>query len=175
MIPQDFRDYVKSREVRFSLGTECRATAIMAAIPIVSALPNVTERLRQMADKNIEISPQYLKALAEETRHTIREEAAKLINDDLAHAAHLRSIIVSASEHLQATSLKEAVLVMRAAAAYSTAIKNSSDTLRHTLRIDRMIEDSAIELPELVIRELTPEEIAKLRQHQRPETEVVLP
>jgi hypothetical protein len=38
-----------------------------------------------------------------------------------------------------------------------------------------MIEDSAIELPELVIRELTPEEIAKLRQHQRPETEVVLP
>jgi hypothetical protein len=63
-----------------------------------------------MADKNIEISPQYLKALAEETRHTIREEAAKLINDDLAHAAHLRSIIVSASEHLQATSLKEAVL-----------------------------------------------------------------
>lgn len=65
VIPQDFRDYVKSREVRFSLGTECRATAIMAAIPIVSALPNVTERLRRMADKNIEISPQYLKALGE--------------------------------------------------------------------------------------------------------------
>lgn len=99
---------------------------------------------------------------------TIREEAARLINDDLAHAAHLRCLMVEASEHLHATSLKEAVLVMRAAAAYSTAIKNSSDMLRHTLRIESSIQDAAIELPELTIRELTPEEISKLRQYQQP-------
>jgi AraC-like DNA-binding protein len=100
---------------------------------------------------------------------TIREEAARLINDDLAHARHLRSIMVSASELLHATTLHEAVLVMRAAAAYSTAIKNTSDSLRHTLRIDRTIEDTESDLPELILRELTPEEIAKLRARQREE------
>jgi hypothetical protein len=77
--------------------------------------------------------------------------------------------MVSASELLHATTLHEAVLVMRAAAAYSTAIKNTSDSLRHTLRIDRTIEDTESDLPELILRELTPEEIAKLRARQREE------
>lgn len=96
----------------------------------------------------------------------IREEAAKLINDDLAHARHLRDILVEAAEQLQATSLKEAVLVMRAAAAYSTAIKNTSDMMRHTLRIEKSIDDGDKELPELVVKELTSSEIEDLRKNQ---------
>lgn len=94
----------------------------------------------------------------------IREEAAKLINDDLAHAQHLRELMIEATEHLQATSLKEAVLVMRAAAAYSTAIKNTSDMMRHTLRIEQTIDDTDKELPELVIKELSANEIEELRK-----------
>lgn len=94
---------------------------------------------------------------------TIREEAAKLISDDLAHARHLRTLLIGAAEQLQAASLKDAVLVMRAAAAYSTAIKNTSDMLRHTLRIERTIDDATAELPELHIRELTRDEITELR------------
>lgn len=94
----------------------------------------------------------------------IKEEAARLINDDLAHAQHLRELMINATEYLQATSLKEAVLVMRAAAAYSTAIKNTSDMMRHTLRIERSIDDADKELPELVIKELTDEEIIELRK-----------
>jgi hypothetical protein len=101
----------------------------------------------------------------------IQEEAAKLINDDLAHARHLRDIIVAAAEQLQATSLKEAVLVMRAAAAYSTAIKNTSDMMRHTLRIEKTIDDTDRELPELVIRELTNDEIEELRRAATEEEE----
>lgn len=97
---------------------------------------------------------------------SIREEAAKLINDDLAHAQHLREILINASEQLKATSLKEAALVMRAAAAYSTAIKNTSDILRHTLQIDRTLENTVHELPELVIYELTAEEVEELRVAQ---------
>lgn len=99
----------------------------------------------------------------------IKEEAAKLINDDLAHAQHLRELMISATEHLQATSLKEAVLVMRAAAAYSTAIKNTSDMMRHTLRIEKSIDDTDKELPELVIKELTNDEIEELRKAGREE------
>ncbi len=102
----------------------------------------------------------------------VREEAARLINDDLAHARHLREIMLNASDQLQATSLKDAVLVMRAAAAYSTAIKNTSDVLRQTLRIDRAVEDAGTELPELIVRELTDAEIKEMRE-EMPENELL--
>jgi AraC-like DNA-binding protein len=94
----------------------------------------------------------------------IKEEAARLINDDLAHARFLREVMIDAAEQLQATSLKEAVLVMRAAAAYSTAIKNTSDMMRQSLRVERCIDDTDKELPELVIKELTNDEIEELRK-----------
>lgn len=99
----------------------------------------------------------------------IKEEAARLINDDLAHAQHLRELMINATEHLQATSLKEAVLVMRAAAAYSTAIKNTSDMMRHTLRIEKSIDDAEKDLPELLIKELTSDEIEAMRKAGREE------
>lgn len=99
----------------------------------------------------------------------IRAEAAKLLADDLAHARHLRELLHAASEQLQANTLKDAALVMRAAAAYSTAIKNTSDMLRHGLGLDRMADDSETELPELVISELTPEDVRKLRDAQQVE------
>ncbi|MDD2663403.1 MAG: hypothetical protein PHD19_06550 [Dechloromonas sp.] len=99
----------------------------------------------------------------------IKEEAARLINDDLAHAQHLRELMINATEHLQATSLKEAVLVMRAAAAYSTAIKNTSDMMRHTLRIEKSIDDTEKDLPELLVKELTSDEIEAMRKAGREE------
>ncbi len=99
----------------------------------------------------------------------IREEAARLINDDLAHARHLRTLLADAAEQLVATSLKDAVLVMRAAAAYSTAIKNTSDTLRQSLRIDKDIDDAGKNLPELIIRELSGEEVSRIKENQASE------
>ena len=59
---------------------------------------------------------------------------------------------------------------MRAAAAYSTAIKNTSDMLRHSLRIEKSIDDTDKELPELIIKELTQDEIEELRKDQREDT-----
>lgn len=97
---------------------------------------------------------------------TIRQEAARLINDELAHSRHLRDLMLEASEHLTATSLKEAVQVMRAAAAYSTVIKNTSDTLRQMLRVERALQGVEAELPELVVRELSEREIIELRADQ---------
>lgn len=92
---------------------------------------------------------------------TIREEAAKLISDDISHSNHIRAIILEASAQLVATNPHEAMLVMRAAAAYSTTLKNTSDTIRHSLGVDRIVEESD-ELPELVIRELTSQEIKQI-------------
>ncbi len=84
----------------------------------------------------------------------IRGEAAKLVLDDIAHSNHIRNIMLEASGCLKATDVKEAVLVMRAAAAYSTTLKNTSDTIRHSLGTDKAI-DEVHELPELIVRELT--------------------
>lgn len=103
---------------------------------------------------------------------TIKEEAAKLINDDLAHARHLRNVVLEASDKLEANSLKDAVLVMRAAAAYSTAIKNTSDLIRQTLRFERITDSASDDLPELVITELTQEQIEIMRSEQNCEDEL---
>lgn len=97
----------------------------------------------------------------------IKEQAARLIADDIAHAAHLREVILHASEHLKATNLPDAVKVMRAAAAYSTAIKNTSDIIRKSLGFDRISEEAATELPELYIAELTEQEALDMRAADR--------
>jgi len=94
---------------------------------------------------------------------TIKEEAARLVADDLAHSLHLREIILAASEQMKASSLRDAVQVMRAAAAYSTAIKNTSDIIRRSLRLEDR-DDAGNELPELVVCELTSTEIEQLRE-----------
>lgn len=99
---------------------------------------------------------------------TIKEEAARLVADDLAHSIHLREVILAASEQMKAKSLRDAVQVMRAAAAYSTAIKNTSDIIRRSLRLEDR-DDASDELPELVITELTQAEIEQLRSKDAPE------
>lgn len=93
----------------------------------------------------------------------IKEEAARLVADDLAHSLHLRELILAASEQMKASSLRDAVQVMRAAAAYSTAIKNTSDIIRRSLRLEDH-DDAGDALPELVVCELTSAEIEQLRQ-----------
>lgn len=95
------------------------------------------------------------------SNQSIQEEAAKLITDDIAHSNHIRGIMIEASEYLKATSLTEAVLVMRAAAAYSTTLKNTSDTTRHALGVDKLVDEFEA-LPELIITELTNEQIKKM-------------
>jgi hypothetical protein len=95
----------------------------------------------------------------------IREEAAKLIADDIAHSKHIRAIVIEASEFLKATSLPDAVLVMRGAAAYATVFKATSDTIRHALGVDRLIDESD-ELPELMVSEMTAKDVEKMREQQ---------
>lgn len=64
---------------------------------------------------------------------------------------------------MKASSLRDAVQVMRAAAAYSTALKNMSDIIRRSLRLEDR-DEGGDELSELVVCELTISEIEKLRQ-----------
>lgn len=92
---------------------------------------------------------------------SIQLEAAKLIIDDIAHSQHLRSIMMEATEHLKATTLADAALVMRALAAASTALKNTSDTIRHSIGADKVVNDVG-EMPALEIVELTNEQLEQI-------------
>jgi hypothetical protein len=50
---------------------------------------------------------------------------------------------------------------MRAVAAASTALKNTSDMLRHSLGVDKVIDDAG-EVPDLNVTELTKEQIEEI-------------
>lgn len=97
----------------------------------------------------------------------IKQEAARLVADDLAHVRMLRAQAAATAERLTPSDTAEAALTMRALVAYSTILKNTSDTIRHSLTISGqpMIE-SVDDLPELPIRLITPEEIEELRKQQ---------
>lgn len=105
----------------------------------------------------------------------INEEAGRIVADDLAHARLLRERMAVAAEHLTATNLEEAALLMRAATASSTALKNSSDMLRHSLRTTDQALDAqdAQDLPELIVREISDAEARQMQQQHASEDQVL--
>lgn len=103
------------------------------------------------------------------TNDAIRHEAAKLIIDDIAHSRHIREVILDATEHLKAASLTDAALVMRALAAASTALKNTSDMLRHSIGMDRITDDAGA-IPDLNVTELTNEQIEEIMKDEKADT-----
>lgn len=90
----------------------------------------------------------------------IKQAISQLLLDDIAHAAHLREIVIEASEHLKATDAKSAALVMRGAAAYSVVVKNTSDTLQK--HFGKYSQPESQDFPELIVRELTAEEAMQM-------------
>ena len=90
----------------------------------------------------------------------IQHEAAKLVTDDLAHTQLLREKAAVTIEALNATDTAEAALCMRALVAYSTLLKNTSDTLRRGLGVDKADSTTSMEdLPDLTITEMTADDI----------------
>lgn len=115
----------------------------------------VTDELIQAAKRDL------LQAVISTDR--IKQEAACLVTDDLAHARLLRSRMADATEHMTATNLEEAALLMRAAAAYSTALTNTSHMLRLSLGTKRALETvEAQELPVLILSEISDEDALRM-------------
>lgn len=94
----------------------------------------------------------------------IRQQAAQLLHDDLAHVQAIREAMAATLEAVTdkaPATPKDAALTMRAIVAYSTALKNTADVWRNSLRMDDRTADDK-PLPELHIHELTADQIAKL-------------
>jgi lambda repressor-like predicted transcriptional regulator len=112
-------------------------------------------------------------ALAELRRELIRDalgaEAihtaiAAQVTEDLQLGRAIRDRAALVLGHVEASDLGSAALAARALAALSTAAKNTSDMLRHSLQPHQ--QPVAEDLPTLIIDSMTPGEVAALRERQ---------
>ena len=97
----------------------------------------------------------------------IRQQAAQLMRDDLAHIQAIREAMAVTLETINEKpprTPQEAAITMRAMVAYTTALKNTADVWRHGLRMDDRPADKP--MPELHIHELTAEQIEDLKTRE---------
>jgi hypothetical protein len=90
VIPHALRTITQQRELRFSLHTERRYEAIIAAIPIMAGIPDLLADLRFMANNNMTVSPSYLKLWTGEKRKSINLQARNQELQDLLSEAQWR-------------------------------------------------------------------------------------
>lgn len=96
---------------------------------------------------------------------TLRREIAAAIIDDVSTFKAIRGALMINLEQLMADHTLPSHYRARGLAAIATSLKLTSDTISKTLQIhNQEIEQS--ELPELVVRELTAEEVEEIRRAQ---------
>lgn len=61
VIPESLRTFVGRSEVRFSLYTDHRHTAIITALPLIADLPRLLDCIQRMSEKNEKLPPDYFK------------------------------------------------------------------------------------------------------------------
>lgn len=85
VFPKDLRGHVQQREFRFSLYTEQRQEAIIAAIPLIADLPHLTADLRRMADDSKSPTPDYFRRRRDELlKNSVLKAKVRLLESDLA-------------------------------------------------------------------------------------------
>jgi len=93
----------------------------------------------------------------------IKEQAAALVDDELALAHELRERVLLALEKAPAPDdMRSWGMHLRGLTAASTALKNSSDVLHRAIGYNRSDGESE-SLPELVVRSLTDEEVKAIK------------
>lgn len=95
----------------------------------------------------------------------LKHEIAAAIVDDISHVKQLRTAAALLLEELMVDTSLPAHYKTRGLAALSTSLRLTQETARKALRVDEM-QPEASELPELVITELSNEEIERMRQEQ---------
>ncbi len=125
----------------------------------------------QLGSRKEELIEGYRRRMAEAlSSEHVKEQAAALVIDEIVTAQKLRLKLNQLLESLpeRPESTKEAVTVARAYSAIATAMKASNDTLRATLRLGAQPEQVE-ELPQLVVREMTADEVYEMRKAQEEE------
>lgn len=100
-----------------------------------------------------------------------QEIAAAMVNDDFALAQQIRQKVAEAVDAIDPAG---GPLALRGLAAAATALKLTQDVARRALPLDRLNEALHVEeMPELVVRVMTEEDVKELRERQRRELAVL--
>lgn len=123
-----------------------------------------------------ELSEEILKEGRERLReHALNDEYVKdhivtHLVDEMAQVRALREKSAAVLEEFNPKNNRERALFMRSAVAHSTILRNTSDIMRRAVDLDRFRGESVSEqLPELVFREMTEQEVELIRSQQRKE------
>jgi hypothetical protein len=100
----------------------------------------------------------------------LRSLYAQLAADTYAQIMLAREKSAELLECLEATDTTSAALAFRALAAHAVATKAHTDTVRHLFPTP---DTDSQDLPELTWREMTPEDVKRLREQQAKELSII--
>lgn len=96
----------------------------------------------------------------------LKHEIAAAVVDDVAHVKRLREASALLLEELMADTSLPPHYKTRGLAALSTTLRLTQEAARKALRVEEM-QPEATELPELIVTELSNEDIERMRQEQQ--------
>lgn len=120
-IPADLRAATGRHDVRISLGTEQRRSAIISALPLVGDLSRMIAELRQMNDTNEPITPNYFKNWKVEQLQTARLRI---------EIAELKAQIDDQSAQIESQSAQIVTMVPRVTAKHTVKQAHTLGQLR---------------------------------------------
>lgn len=140
------------------------------------SVSTVQRYLKKRSVKKGEAMDAMINAAHEQLQHEVTSDEGmrtifkELVADTTAQVKLAREKSAELLDKLDADDNKSAALSLRGLAAHSTAIKNHADTLRHLLPEPQMDSE---ELPELVVRVMTEEDVAEMRRQQEEELAII--
>jgi AraC-like DNA-binding protein len=162
---------------------QIKEAAVMRAagysLPVIAERLNVSPRTLQrhfkahgvkagtLKQKVIDKAREDLLALAMDSE-ALMLEAARVVTDDLACARMIRERAIHVVEALKLEDHQSATEAARALAAIATTLKVTQDVARRALNMDKINAEMEREtLPELVIREMTADEVEEAQRQAR--------
>lgn len=146
--PADVAKIKAMREAGFTLASIAEESGL--SVRQVSRYVQETPKGKATAAMVEKESKKLLETLSGDT--TIKKLIATQLRDDITHAETIRTKALEIlQEHLTPSNLEEAALSMRALAAYSTVLKNTSDVLHRYTKNYEEKEEKQLEGFEIVI------------------------
>lgn len=168
--PEQIAQVIALREAGYASASICSKTGLSPA-----TVTRITGRhaVKKGALKTELIEAARLEIVDELASDTmIRERIKKLLLDNIGHSEMCRDKMLEALTCLSPSDTESAAVAIRACASYATALKASTDALRPLLRELEDDDENAV-LPELIIRRMTDEDVARLRNEQEREAEAL--
>ncbi len=168
--PEQIAQVIALREAGYASASICSKTGLSPAT-VTRITGRYAAKKGSVKTELIEAARQHI--VEELTSDTmIRDRIKQLVLDNIGHSELCRDKMLEALSYLKPSDTESAAIVIRACTSYATAVKASTDAVRPLLR-DLEDDDDNAALPELIIRRMTDQDVAALREAQANEAEAM--